>query len=199
MLTKVISGGQTGADQAGLRAAKACGLQTGGMVPRGCLTEEGPCPDLVNVYGCHESTSDKYPPRTFDNVKNSNGTVRLAYDFDSPGEKLTLKAIISYDRPFADVRMDRTDLMTPEVVANWIVSTKIATLNVAGNREGTRPGIGVEAFLTEVFQLCKAKEATDGSQDFGRQQDRQGDQAGDRGRDQVHADQAVSGGGPGGG
>jgi len=30
VLTKVISGGQTGADQAGLRAAKTAGIATGG-------------------------------------------------------------------------------------------------------------------------------------------------------------------------
>ena len=41
MVTMVISGGQTGADQAGWRAAEACGIPTGGWMPRGFLTEEG--------------------------------------------------------------------------------------------------------------------------------------------------------------
>jgi hypothetical protein len=35
----VISGGQTGADQAALRAARACGIATGGWAPKGWLTE----------------------------------------------------------------------------------------------------------------------------------------------------------------
>jgi hypothetical protein len=39
MLERVISGGQTGADQGGLRAARACGIPTGGWAPRGWLTE----------------------------------------------------------------------------------------------------------------------------------------------------------------
>ena len=30
MISRVISGGQTGADQAGWRAAKRCGIATGG-------------------------------------------------------------------------------------------------------------------------------------------------------------------------
>jgi Circularly permutated YpsA SLOG family len=34
MLERVISGGQTGADQAALRAARACGIPTGGWAPR---------------------------------------------------------------------------------------------------------------------------------------------------------------------
>ena len=44
MLEPVISGGQTGADQAGLRAAQACGIPTGDQAPRGWLTEAGPAP-----------------------------------------------------------------------------------------------------------------------------------------------------------
>jgi hypothetical protein len=42
MLELVISGGQTGADQGGLRATRACGIPTGGWAPRGWLTEAGP-------------------------------------------------------------------------------------------------------------------------------------------------------------
>jgi Circularly permutated YpsA SLOG family len=41
---KIISGGQTGADQAGWRAAKACGLETGGWMPKGWKTELGCSP-----------------------------------------------------------------------------------------------------------------------------------------------------------
>ncbi|HJT77421.1 MAG TPA: putative molybdenum carrier protein, partial [Gemmataceae bacterium] len=42
MLERVISGGQTGADQAGLAAAKACGIPTGGWMPKGFLTVAAP-------------------------------------------------------------------------------------------------------------------------------------------------------------
>lgn len=38
----IISGGQTGADQAGWRAARRCGLATGGRMPREFETEDGP-------------------------------------------------------------------------------------------------------------------------------------------------------------
>ena len=46
----VISGGQTGVDQAALRAARSCGIPTGGWAPRGWLTEDGPAPWLAD-YG----------------------------------------------------------------------------------------------------------------------------------------------------
>jgi hypothetical protein len=35
----VISGGQSGVDQAGLRAARTAGIMTGGTAPRGWLAE----------------------------------------------------------------------------------------------------------------------------------------------------------------
>jgi hypothetical protein len=38
MIERVISGGQTGADQAGWRAARAAGIPTGGFMPKGFLT-----------------------------------------------------------------------------------------------------------------------------------------------------------------
>ena len=154
MIKKVISGGQTGADQAGLRAAKSIGLETGGMVPLGCLTESGSNPHLITVFNMHESKSSKYPPRTYDNVKNSTGTIRFAYNFNSNGEKLTLKAILSYQRPYFDV--DVTNLPPVSYVVDWLKANQIEILNVSGNRESTYPGIGaiVEKFLIKVFQQC---------------------------------------------
>ena len=52
-LEKVICGGQTGADQARLRAARAAGIPTGGFAPNGRLTEDGPAPGLAE-YGLTE-------------------------------------------------------------------------------------------------------------------------------------------------
>ena len=38
---KILSGGLTGADQAGLLAAKAAGIEAGGGVPKGCRLATG--------------------------------------------------------------------------------------------------------------------------------------------------------------
>jgi hypothetical protein len=35
MLEKIVTGGQSGADQAAWRVAQACGIPTGGWMPRG--------------------------------------------------------------------------------------------------------------------------------------------------------------------
>lgn len=151
MLFKVISGGQTGADQAGLEAARICGFETGGTAPLGFKTLTGPNYDLADVYGLVENDFSNYPKRTADNVKNSDGTVRLAYNFNSPGEKCTLTAIKKNDRPYYDI--DLNDPIDPSVTANWIIGHGIEVLNIAGNadRGSTKIFDEVKAYLINVF------------------------------------------------
>lgn len=73
-LTTVISGGQTGADQAGLAAAKFLDYRTGGRCPKGYLTELGAEPWL-REFGLVETSSPGYRSRTLANVQVSDGTV----------------------------------------------------------------------------------------------------------------------------
>lgn len=158
MLSKVISGGQTGADQAGLESAKICGFETGGTAPHGFKTLTGPNYDLRDKYGLVENDFSNYAKRTVDNVKNSDGTIRLAYNFNSPGEKCTLTAIKQNDRPYYDV--DLNDPIVPSVAANWIIGHGIEVLNVAGNadRSSTKIFDEVKAYLINVFNEVKRLE-----------------------------------------
>ena len=55
MVERVTSGGQAGADQAGLAVAKRLGIPTGGCMRNGWLTEDGPFPDLAAAYGLQEA------------------------------------------------------------------------------------------------------------------------------------------------
>jgi len=48
MLAKIISGGQSGADRAGWRAARTFGILSGGWMPRGFLAEDGPHPEFAH-------------------------------------------------------------------------------------------------------------------------------------------------------
>jgi hypothetical protein len=151
MLYKIISGGQTGADRAGLKAAKASNIETGGWMPKGFITHDGHHPEFAELYNIKEHNSDKYPPRTFTNVANSTGTVRFAIDFDSPGEKLTLTAITKTGKPHFDVNV--LGDTKPDQLAKWIIDNNIEVLNVAGNSEKTAAGIEefVFAFLMETI------------------------------------------------
>jgi hypothetical protein len=152
LLKRVISGGQTGADRAGLIAAKAAGIPTGGWMPRGFIAYDGERPDFAELYGIAEVASDRYPPRTAKNVRESDGTLRFATNFDSPGELLTLKLCKAHGKPHLDVRPGG-DIEPSDAVA-WLCENEIRILNVAGNSEQTSPGIQdfVLGFLEEVFR-----------------------------------------------
>jgi hypothetical protein len=162
MLFCVRSGFNTGADLGAILAAHKCGIATAGWIPKGHLTENGPSPELANL-GAIETKSDKYPPRTYANVKDSDGTIRVASNFNSYEELCTLNAIKFYGRPYLDIKysnvpqvntMNMLDLNFIEPIINWIRNHKISKLNIAGNRESVAPGIQefTERLFIEVFK-----------------------------------------------
>lgn len=146
MNLKVISGGQTGADQAGLFAARENGLQTGGWMPKGFKTQDGNRPEFYNMFGVKETLSTKYNTRTYLNVKDSDGTLRIASKWVSPGEILTLKFINELNKPKFDIDPKYIQTYGYKRLYNWIINNNIKVLNVAGNSERTRPYIYDIAF-----------------------------------------------------
>src|SRR5689334_14024553 len=130
MLDKVISGGQTGADQAALRAARAAGIPTGGWVPLGWLTEDGPAPRLAD-FGLVEMPTSDYRARTEQNVRDSDATLWFG-STDTPGAKATLRAADGMGKPKMIVSPGRE--VRPSDVVSWLDKTGVRTLNVAGNR-----------------------------------------------------------------
>src|SRR5260370_11209323 len=87
MLRKIISGGQTGADRAGLDFAIETGLEHGRYVPRGRKAEDGSIDERYNLV---ELSTSSYPARTRRNIEESNGTVIFSLQrLLSGGTKLT--------------------------------------------------------------------------------------------------------------
>lgn len=154
-LRKIISGGQSGADIAGLETAKKYGYETGGTLPFGYKTLDGPKPDYKELYGVTAHSSSSYVPRTRQNVRDSDGTIRLAYNFESRGEICTLRAIEDYKKPHFDVNL--SDPPPVLSVTEWISCHKIAVLNVAGNAEQTEAGTHEAAtrYLESLFDALK--------------------------------------------
>ncbi len=74
-LKRVISGGQTGIDRAGLEAARACNIETGGKAPDGFKTEVGKDLSLQTIYGMTAPEGGSYVERTIDNIRDSDGTL----------------------------------------------------------------------------------------------------------------------------
>jgi putative molybdenum carrier protein len=159
MIGKVISGGQTGVDQAALRAAKACGIPTGGWAPKGWKTEDGPAPWLAD-FGLQEHASADYPDRTRANVGEAGLTlILIARESElARGTALTLRVAqagraqaINY---YVSVMSQPGAVERCRDALRWFADAGGTVVNVAGPRESESPGIGerAEKFLTEVFR-----------------------------------------------
>jgi hypothetical protein len=152
-LVKIVTGGQTGADQGALLAARAAGVVTGGWAPQGWATEDGPAPWLADL-GLIECPEPGYRARTWANARDSDATIWFGR-VGTPGHKTTIEAA----RHFAKTTMLVTEGVTrPAHVVEWLTAHHyIKTLNVAGNRESLDPGVGdrVGAFLIRVFRLLE--------------------------------------------
>lgn len=153
MIERVISGGQVGADIAGLRAAKKLGIPTSGYAPVGWSTTRGPQPELLKSFGLVEAPTKGYPQRTRLNVKNSDCTLRFAFNWDSGGERCTMREILRYKKPFFDIGIDEDELYPhPRMVAHFLFNNKIKILNVAGNA-ATRIEPLVEQYMIVVLSI----------------------------------------------
>ncbi len=73
MITRIISGAQTGADRAGIDAAIESGIPYGGWIPKGRKAEDGTVPETYTEL--QELIRGGYPKRTEQNVIDSDGTV----------------------------------------------------------------------------------------------------------------------------
>jgi hypothetical protein len=153
LLTRIISGGQTGVDRGALEAALAWGLEHGGFCPKGRRSEDGRVPDIFQL---EETESPHYPARTAMNVQLADATLLLVRGKDgfakSRGTKLTRELCEKKQKPWwaAD---PRNSAHVERVVA-WLVKFDVHVLNVAGPRESTNPKIQEETrtFMRMVFE-----------------------------------------------
>lgn len=152
MIARVITGGQTGVDQAALRAAEACGIATGGYAPKGWTTEDGPARRLLAGFGLTEHPAPDYPARTAANVGAATACLWFGAA-DSPGGRLTRRLCAAAEVPVL--------LLTPafpiDPAAEWVARRgRAVTLMAAGNRESRAPGIGAaaEAYFRRLFARC---------------------------------------------
>ena len=177
-LTKIISGGQTGVDQAVLRAAKDCGLEIGGWCPPGRVCDKGVIPADFPLQETPEERSPNAPDvprsqRTEWNVRDSDATLVILSGKAShppsrgfgvassdaateeknrdPGTPWTVKCAARYKRPL--LICDVEDPNAKYKIQRWLEANAIKTLNVAGPSEATSPGTGDRSYalLLKVF------------------------------------------------
>ncbi len=139
MITKIISGGQTGADQAALDVAIEHGIPHGGWIPKGRKTEDGILPDK---YHLDEMPTASYPKRTEKNILDSDGTLIFSRGTLTGGSALTRKLAKQNEQPWLHIDLDKvTAREAAQAIAGWVGERDIQTLNVAGPRASKDPGI----------------------------------------------------------
>ncbi len=145
---KIIAGGQTGADRAGLDAAAALGFATGGQAAAGYRTEDGPDPSLA---GLHLVAGGSPEFRTERNVADADATVIFVGPGASPGSDLTNALALKYRKPL--IVVNPWEPGSGEAVAAFLRTHAPRILNVAGHRESQAPGIyrRVLGLLTAVL------------------------------------------------
>ncbi|MDA8083040.1 MAG: putative molybdenum carrier protein [Nitrospiraceae bacterium] len=139
-ISKIITGGQTGADRAGLDAAIELGIPYGGSIPSGRRTEDGHLP--MKYQGMTETRSRHYQVRTEKNVVDSDATLLFTGRKIGSGSALTRKAAEKHHKAFLHINLDKkTDDEIIDEVSQWLDDTKPAVLNIAGSRETEYEGI----------------------------------------------------------
>ena len=135
-IKKIISGGQTGADRAGLDASMEMNIPVGGWCPKGRKSEDGP---IDEKYPLQETTSGDYRVRTGLNVKESDGTLIFTMGKPTGGTALTVKKAKALEKPYMVIDLDEN--YDFDAVKVWLGDNSIEVLNVAGPRGSKFPDV----------------------------------------------------------
>jgi hypothetical protein len=158
-LVAIVSGGQTGADRAGLQAAIDLDLGWGGWAPKGWHAEDGEIP-LVYRERMKQTSSSDYGMRTRLNVQDSDGTLIVSFGEKlTGGSEFTQKTCERMNKSHLHLVLpERGQTRIPEAVRagvlEWIEKAKISILNVAGPRESKENGLhqAVRDALVWIFE-----------------------------------------------
>jgi len=139
-VSKIISGGQTGADIAGIDAALELGIDYGGSIPKGRKTESGVLPEKYDKI--IELNTSSYPVRTEKNVADGDATVIFSYSKMGKGSALTAKMAEKHMKPYLHINLEKnSDDEAVEIISDWLNTSKPDVLNIAGSRESQAIGI----------------------------------------------------------
>jgi len=135
-LERIVSGGQTGADRAALDWAIEREIAHGGWCPRGRRAEDG---RIGLHYSLRETPSRDYQQRTHWNVRDSDGTLIISRTAElSGGSAYTARCAERLGKPWRHIHPGADSV---ENITGFLDQHRIRTLNVAGPRVSTDPGI----------------------------------------------------------
>jgi hypothetical protein len=152
-LRKIVSGGQTGVDRGALDAALARGFPCGGWCPAGRIAEDGRIPLF---YPLSELASGGYIERTIKNVADSDGTAIIYFGELDGGTAQTLVHCKKRRKPYQLVNAaDIDEPHAASLIAKFVATNHVTTLNVAGPRQSKAPLAHSYAYNT-VTQLLSS-------------------------------------------
>ena len=147
MIQKLISGGQTGADRAGLDVAIRWGLPHGGWCPKGRKAEDG---IIGGQYQLVETPSASYLQRTEWNVRDSDATaVFTIAPTLTGGSKRTAEFAEKHLKSWIHLARQAATYEDPALILQRFVENNgVKILNVAGTRASKEPDVWRFAYET---------------------------------------------------
>ena len=117
-------------------------VPVGGWCPAGRRAEDGP---INPGYPLTETEESDYAVRTARNVETADGTLVITNGRLSGGTELTLQCALQAGKPCLVLDL-REPLDHADLARRWIEALALESLNVAGPRESSQPGVYVLAY-----------------------------------------------------
>jgi hypothetical protein len=153
MIKKIISGGQTGADQAALDVAIDFNIPHGGWISKGRKTEKGRLPDR---YHLKETNTIDDAQRTELNIVDSDATLLFSHGVLKGGSALTRDLAKKHNKSCLHIDLDEiNEYKIVDIVRVWLRIKKVSVLNIAGPRSSEDPQIydDVKRILNSLLHL----------------------------------------------
>lgn len=157
MVKEIISGGQTGVDQAALDAAMDVGMAYGGWLPAGRRTERGPLPQ--RYAHMQELPTDSYPERTRKNIETADATLIVSLGELSGGSALTARIAAELEKPCLHIDLRQSAASAAARIEEWLRRHQPEILNVAGPRASSDSAVYGRAFalIKETLHRLEAE------------------------------------------
>jgi hypothetical protein len=139
MLTRIITGGQSGIEIAALDVARKLGIDHGGWLPKSTSKMNS---DLISVYGLRETDSFGPQAPLVKNIEKSDGVLLITRGEKIERLKQTVRIALKYQRQFLGVDLTQyPPFEAASLINSWLEIQNVKTVFITGPYESEIPGI----------------------------------------------------------